>query len=136
MKKFTVNINKNKFSKTSTRGNLRYEYWTQQEANKDQKQYLIDLQASLIKVPKKSRGSNVILHRFIGKIEEHSDRMCRKTLLVPLKLNGKVIFHCGKEKTLLQENVVIQFDDYLDHRVECEDKNSWQTVATVDYNTK
>lgn len=114
-----------------------YENWSQIDTNEDDRKWFVEYYKSQVKLPKTSSREtidhNVLTHVFRHSIKAHADDMCRKTMLIPLVLNGEVVLHCGKSKRKLEVGVPVIFNDSQLHWVTCSDQKLYQTIISVDY---
>lgn len=117
--------------------NRYYEDWTQGDVKESDVRWFEKVYKSQVKLPKlreyEELEHTTIAHVFTGRIPEHDDNMCTKTMLIPLKLTEDVVFYCGKSKVKLQEGVPVVFNDNQKHRVECSNKKAKQVVISIDY---
>jgi hypothetical protein len=117
-----------------------YENWSQIYTNEKDSGWFIEYYKSQIKLPKISSRQGiehtVLTHVFRTCIEQHSDDMCKKTMLIPLVLTGDVVLHCGKSKKKLTVGVPVVFNDRQVHWVTCSDQKAYQTIISVDYRVK
>ncbi len=65
-------------------------------------------------------------------VEEHTDLLNKKCMLIPVVLKCKAVFTVGKRSVELKEGVPVIFNDWLPHSVCYSDKEVTNKFITID----